>query len=108
MSEPIKDGGPVSLDSELSIDRIGSCEQFNWSAYEKAVAPRPYLSEDKPQPERKPMVNLGCANGWGKDPDIVVACNALKHRTESVEEARCLTRVTCRTCGYSYTYDSSD
>lgn len=61
-----------------------------------------------PDQNPKPLVKLGCANDWGKDPNIVVGCNALKHRTEAVEEARCLTRVTCRECGYTYTYDSSD
>ena len=68
----------------------------------------PPTAESAVQPGAIAIRNLGCANGWGKDPDIVVRCNALKHRTESMEEARCLTRVTCRTCGYSYTYDSSD
>ena len=54
------------------------------------------------------MVDLGCANGWGKDPNIVVGCEAARHRVESRGEAKCLTRITCRQCGYTYTYDSSD
>lgn len=56
------------------------------------------------------MKDLGCANGWGKDPQEVIKCRADNHKhLKQVEEmGRCLTRVTCPICRYAYTYDSSD
>lgn len=55
--------------------------------------------------------DLGVANGWEKEPDIVKECKRLKHKTsESSNDPpfrRHYWEVRCDICGYIYHYDSS-
>ncbi len=57
-------------------------------------------------------MDLGWANGWEEDPEIVRKCKELKHETSNVDIGppfRGLHHVvTCNICGYIYHYDSSD
>lgn len=56
--------------------------------------------------------DLGWANGWSKDPDILFKCREEKHRVSDVDigpPMRGLHHVVrCDICGYVYHYDSSD
>jgi hypothetical protein len=63
--------------------------------------------------EGKAIVDLGWANSWPKDPDIIVKCKTAGHhkivRTNLDSSQHGLdTLVQCHTCGYQYHYDSSD
>ena len=52
------------------------------------------------------MIDLGYANGWGKEtPEIVQKC---PHREESRSVGRCLREYYCLICGFKYLVDSSD
>ena len=55
--------------------------------------------------ENQKLQDLGYANGWKDTPKIVKKC---QHVVESKSEGRCLTRYTCKACGYTYLVDSSD
>jgi len=58
--------------------------------------------------------DLGWANGWSKNPDMLTACREARKNGEKhdVKETpgpwTCTHRVTCETCGYTYMYDSGD
>ena len=54
---------------------------------------------------RKPLLDLGWANGWAETPEIVKKC---AHRPADVPLGSCAHRVTCASCGYTYAYDSGD
>ncbi len=58
------------------------------------------------------MENLGWANGWKEDPQIVKDCRAKNHKTSDVDVGppyRGLEHVVkCEICDYVYRYDSSD
>ena len=58
------------------------------------------------------LKNLGWANDWDDDPQVVKDCRAKKHRTTDVDVGpphRGMEHVvTCTECGYVYRYDSSD
>ena len=54
------------------------------------------------------MENLGYRNGWPKTPDIVVNCREENHKIEVESLGRCLTKTTCKECGYFYKTDSGD
>ena len=60
------------------------------------------------------MTDLGWANSWDKTPDIVERCRESRKRGEKHEYTdgdgpwRCTHLVTCKTCGYTYHYDSGD
>jgi transposase-like protein len=54
-----------------------------------------------------PLKDLGFANGWSSIPYLVSYCPPEHHRIVK-NEGRCLTRVTCKECGYTYLVDSSD
>jgi hypothetical protein len=51
------------------------------------------------------MTNYGYANGWVTIPEKVKDCIHVK-----IEERidRCLTKITCKECGFSYKIDSGD
>lgn len=57
--------------------------------------------------------DLGWMNGWNLTPSAVTECAAMRktdrsHVLEFAQAGRCASRVTCRTCGYTYRVDSSD
>lgn len=58
--------------------------------------------------------DLGWANGWDEDPVIVARCRErreagqIHYMFERPGDGRCVHVVTCRTCGYTYQYDSGD
>ena len=55
---------------------------------------------------RKPLVDLGWGNGWGKDaPQVVLGC---KHAQTEIDLGSCVHQVVCRECGFTYKYDSGD
>jgi len=51
------------------------------------------------------MKDLGYMNGWTKTPKIVEKC---EHNVERTSDCKCVERVTCNVCGYTYCVDSSD
>ena len=51
------------------------------------------------------MVNYGYANGWKEIPEKVKNCI---HVRAEERIGKCLTKVTCHTCGYEYKIDSGD
>ncbi len=57
------------------------------------------------------VVNLGWANGWNKEPEIVTKCKTLKHKPTETSEGPPFRKFThtvrCDICGYVYKYDSS-
>lgn len=66
----------------------------------------------KPAPKIR---NLGWVNGWpnGFTPEAVRKCRDAQDRGEKHDiitqtTGRCVTRTTCRTCGYTYQVDSGD
>ncbi len=62
--------------------------------------------------EEPKVKNLGWANGWKEDPEIVKECERLGHKPSNVDVGpphRGLEHVVrCDICGYVYRYDSSD
>ena len=58
---------------------------------------------DKEEP-KDGLKNLGCMNGWREAPEEVKKC---EHNLDINNIGSCLTRYTCKPCGYSYTVDSS-
>ena len=54
------------------------------------------------------IIDLGWANGWTDRPAIVVACRAAKHDCDQETTGRCVRRISCPDCGYTYQVDSSD
>ncbi len=58
------------------------------------------------------MINLGWANGWKNDPEIVQKCKKLNHHRSDVDEGPPMRgiqqHVMCKICNYEYYYDSSD
>ena len=60
------------------------------------------------------MTDLGWANGWIYEPEIVLKCRAARKAGEKHERSEtsgpwsCTHVVTCKTCGYTYKYDSGD
>ncbi len=55
------------------------------------------------------LQDLGYANGWTKKvPAIVIECENAGHLTLQETVGRCLTKVTCKICGYTYNVDSGD
>ncbi len=58
------------------------------------------------------MEDLGWANGWSKDPEIVTKCKQLGHKLSNVDKGNPRGRgldnvVTCNICDYVYHYDST-
>jgi len=59
--------------------------------------------------DKKEIICLGWANGWGSDtPEIVKNCESKGHHQEASNSGRCITIYRCRECGYYYRVDSSD
>ena len=54
------------------------------------------------------MTDLGYANDWDEEPEIVQKCTELGHDLASLTLGRCLTEYTCEECDYFYLVDSSD
>ncbi len=58
------------------------------------------------------VLNLGWANSWPQDPDIVKKCRELNHKPKERNLDSTWhglnTEVRCDACGYVYHYDSSD
>lgn len=53
-------------------------------------------------------VDLGCANGWAKTPEIIHECREKGHLGYSKNAGNCLNEYGCKECGYFYLIDSSD
>ena len=57
------------------------------------------------------FTNLGWANGWKEDPEIIEKCNKLGHKVGVEKHEREISifthEVTCAVCRYRYKYDSS-
>lgn len=51
------------------------------------------------------MIDYGYANGWVSTPEQVKKCN---HKKESETIGNCLTKITCKECGFTYKIDSGD
>jgi hypothetical protein len=63
---------------------------------------------DKAKVEGK-VVNLGWANGWQTDPELLVKCRAAGHQRDSDSDyLHCVTTVWCDKCKFIYKIDSSD
>lgn len=64
--------------------------------------------------EETKLKDLGWGNGWGGEtPPEVLACSRARlasahDYSDVVEAATGAHRVVCRTCGYTYQYDSGD
>jgi hypothetical protein len=62
--------------------------------------------------EKEPRKNLGWANDWTEDPEIIKKCKEAKHPTSDVDVGpphRGIEHVVkCDICNYVYRYDSSD
>ena len=60
------------------------------------------------------MKNLGWQNGWIEEPEIVRQCREARKAGEKHDLTdkpgpwSCTHVVTCKTCGYTYKYDSGD
>jgi len=61
------------------------------------------------------MKNLGWQNGWKEEPEIVRKCREARKRGEEHDMSgsgkgpwSCTHVVTCKTCEYTYQYDSGD
>jgi hypothetical protein len=59
------------------------------------------------------MEDLGWANSWKEEPELVRKCDEACDAGDCHELffetiGNCLTRVTCKTCGYTYQIDSGD
>ncbi len=52
-------------------------------------------------------VNLGCANGWKEDPQIVKDCKHGYPQKKDKGDTFCWHEVVCHECKYTYSYDSS-
>ena len=51
------------------------------------------------------LVNFGYANGWTLIPEKVKNCIHVKSE-ENI--GKCLTKITCKQCGFTYKIDSGD
>jgi hypothetical protein len=62
-----------------------------------------------PETER---INLGWANSWQREPEIVTTCKAKGHKQQEADLDRlhrgCDHLYWCDECGYEYHVDSSD
>lgn len=73
-------------------------------------------AEELWEPESPPKVikDLGWGNGWQVTPAVVLECSAARSRLEQHEYSdrpgpwTNTHIVTCKTCGYTYQYDSGD
>ena len=62
--------------------------------------------------EPKHRINLGWANGWKDDPELVTNCRKLNHaeKSKNLDHSHhgLDTLYWCDICGYEYHVDSSD
>jgi hypothetical protein len=96
---------------ERSCERSGFTElQSNFHEHGVKIVAEilKYQKMLEDNPEKPKMVDFGYANGWTEMPGVVRKCREAQHCIPHESIGRCLTKVTCVTCGYTYMIDSGD
>jgi hypothetical protein len=91
-------GQYVNSVSEIDLEKTQKTHEINQ-----------LLELQKKYLPNRDILNLGYANGWGKNTqEIVVHCEEEGHKCYSINVGKCLTKCGCEICNYTYLVDSSD
>ena len=106
-------GGGGQADDSLFCDRCGVgpfCDECaDTHGCQARVAPAARKGPAVAERGEREELDLGWANSWGEEPEVVRRCKARRHKTRDrrVRPFGHEHEVVCLRCGYVYKYDSS-